>query len=469
MSGARTTEGTNYPALPLPLGDAWRALLALCIGFFMILLDQTIVAVAMPDLQTDLGASYGQVIWINSVYLLFFAVPLLVTGRMGDRWGPRNLYIAGMVVFTLSSLACGLSQGVGWLITARATQGLGASLLVPQTMSVINRVFPRERRGSALGAWGAVAGIANLAGPLLGGLIMSVASWHWIFFINVPIGVVSVALVSRWVPRFKPTPKPIDGVSIALSMTAMTCLIFAIQEGTRADWSWYIWALIVLSVVLIVVFIRRQEAVAATGRDPVIPLELFHRRDFSFGNISIFTMGFTITGMMVPVMLYLQQVHHLSPMGSALTIMPMAILGGLLAPVVGRLTDRMDPRPLAMIGFGLMALGVGLLVVVMRPGFEPWWVTIVMVVLGLGSPFVWAPNSTITLRDLPPKNAGAGSGMYNTTRQTGSVLGVAVIGAVLQSQAAAGDVGNAFAYSLIPAALVLLVGLWGSAQSRNPS
>ena len=181
----------TYPALPLALPQAWRCVIALCIGFFMILLDQTIVTVATPAIQKDLGADYGQIVWITSVYLLCFAVPLLVTGRLGDRWGPKRLYIAGMTLFTVASLWCGLAGSIEQLIAARAVQGLGASLLSPQTMSVINRVFPRERRGSALGVWGATAGLSTLLGPILGGVITSAASWHWIFFINVPIGVVS--------------------------------------------------------------------------------------------------------------------------------------------------------------------------------------------------------------------------------------------------------------------------------------
>ncbi|HIW95240.1 MAG TPA: MFS transporter [Candidatus Corynebacterium gallistercoris] len=423
----------------------------------MILLDQTIVAVAMPALQSELHASYSQVLWVNSVYLLFFAVPLLVTGRMGDRWGPRNIYLAGMAVFTAASLACGLAPSIGWLIAARAVQGLGAALLVPQTMSVINRVFPREKRGSALGAWGAVAGIANIAGPLLGGLIMGVASWQWIFFINVPFGILSMLLVARWVPRFDPAPRPIDGRSIMLSMLTMTVLIVAVQEG--------LWWLLPVAVAGGFVFVRRQRAVHAIGKDPVIPLSLFGRRSFSFGNVSIFAMGFTITALMVPVMLYLQQIHGLAALESALRVMPMAVLGGALAPVVGRLTDNMSPRPLAMIGFAGMAVGVLGLVGVMQPGFSAWWVTAVMVVLGLASPFVWAPNSTVTLRDLPVQHAGAGSGMYNTTRQTGSVLGTAVVGAVLGTTVSPD--AAVFGFSLLPAAGLLLVGLWGAYMARD--
>ena len=451
----------TYPALPLALPQAWRCVIALCIGFFMILLDQTIVTVATPAIQKDLGADYGQIVWITSVYLLCFAVPLLVTGRLGDRWGPKRLYIAGMTLFTVASLWCGLAGSIEQLIAARAVQGLGASLLSPQTMSVINRVFPRERRGSALGVWGATAGLSTLLGPILGGVITSAASWHWIFFINVPIGVVSVVMVYLWVPRFKPSDKPIDGVSIGLSILAMSALIFAIQEVQRA---WWIWLLFPVAAVCAFFFIRRQARVI--GRDPLVPLSLFERRSFTFGNVSIFTMGFAIAGMMIPIMLYVQQVRGLDPLYAGLLMTPMSVLSFLLSPLVGRATDRMSPRPLAMTGFGLMAVGVAMIAGMIAAGIDVWWILLANVVLGVASPLIWAPNSTSTLRDLPGSLAGAGSGVYNSTRQLGSVTGAAVIGLILQLPI--GDSpGITFAVSLVPAVILLGVGMWGAPASRE--
>ena len=443
----------------LPLPQAWRCVIALCIGFFMILLDQTIVTVATPAIQDDLGADYGQVVWITSVYLLAFAVPLLVTGRLGDRWGPKRLYIAGMVLFSLASLWCGLAGSIEQLIAARAVQGLGASLLSPQTMSVINRVFPRERRGSALGVWGATAGLSTLLGPILGGVITSVASWHWIFFINVPIGVLSIVMVYLWVPRFEPSDKPIDGLSMVLSIVSMSALIFAIQEVQRA---WWIWLLFAVAAVGAVLFIRRQNQV--TGRDPLVPLSLFERRSFSYGNLSIFTMGFTIAGMMIPIMLYVQQVRGLDPIAAGLLMTPMSLLSFLLSPLVGRATDRMSPRPLAMTGFGLMALGLAITAGIMAAEINVWWLLLANVVLGVASPLIWAPNSTTTLRDLPYTMAGAGSGIYNTTRQLGAVIGAAVIGMILQISFGSTP-GIGFAASLVPAVILLGVGMWSAARA----
>src|SRR4051812_5479054 len=178
----------------------WPALWSLIIGFFMILIDTTIVSVANPAILEGLNTDIDSVIWVTSAYLLAFAVPLLITGRLGDRFGPKNLYLIGLVVFTLASLWCGLSGDVGMLIAARAVQGLGAAMMTPQTMAVITRIFPPDRRGAAMGLWGATAGMAVLVGPILGGVLVDSLGWEWIFFVNVPIGIVAFILVTRFVP-----------------------------------------------------------------------------------------------------------------------------------------------------------------------------------------------------------------------------------------------------------------------------
>ncbi|WP_040738505.1 MFS transporter, partial [Nocardia tenerifensis] len=180
--------------------NPWLALTALVVGFFMILLDMTIVAVANPAIMTDLHADISKVIWVTSAYLLAYAVPLLVTGRLGDRFGPKNIYLIGLAVFTAASLWCGLSGTIGMLIAARAAQGIGAALMTPQTMAVITRTFPPDKRGAAMGLWGAVAGLATLVGPILGGVLVDGLSWKWIFFVNVPIGLVAFALAAWLVP-----------------------------------------------------------------------------------------------------------------------------------------------------------------------------------------------------------------------------------------------------------------------------
>lgn len=453
--------------MPLAPREAWPALIALCTGFFMILLDQTIVAVATPELQSALDADYNQIIWVTSVYLLAFAVPLLVTGRLGDRYGPRNVYVVGMTVFTLASLWCGLAGSIEELIAARAVQGLGAALLTPQTMAVINRIFPREKRGSALGVWGATAGLSTLCGPVLGGLITGYAGWEWVFFINIPIGVLSILAVMLWVPRFPPTARRIDPLSIVLSVTSVFLLVFALQEGETMGWAWWIWAMAGAAVVLFAVFVRQQVVAEDRGRDPLMPLSLFAVRNFSLGNIGIVGMGFTVASVPLPFTLYYQQVHGLDPLEAGLMLVPQAATALVLSPVVGMMTDKYSSRGLGAAGFAVMAVSLVGMTAVMASGVHHLWTVIPLIGLGVGNSLVWAPNSASTMRDLGQHQMGAGSGVYNQTRQLGSVLGVAAVGAVMQWRLAAGDPATAFGLAVLLPAGMMLIGVVSSLMSRN--
>ena len=217
--------------------NPWIALWALCLGFFMILLDMTIVAVANPAIMTALHTDVNSVVWVTSAYLLAYAAPLLITGRLGDRFGPRNVYLVGLSIFTLASLWCGLSGSVDMLIGARAVQGLGAALMTPQTMAVITRIFPPERRGAAMGAWGAVAGVASLVGPILGGVLVDGLGWEWIFFVNVPVGILAFVLALRFGPELETHGHQFDIPGVVLSALGMFLLVFGIQEGSSYDWS----------------------------------------------------------------------------------------------------------------------------------------------------------------------------------------------------------------------------------------
>ncbi|GGG77246.1 MFS transporter [Corynebacterium pelargi] len=462
-----TQRNAEYPSMPLPERQAWPALIALCVGFFMILLDQTIVAVATPVLQDSLHASYNEVIWVTSAYLLTFAVPLLITGRLGDKFGPKNVYILGMAIFTLSSLACGFAPNMTTLIIARAVQGLGASLLTPQTMSVINRIFARNRRGAALGVWGTTAGLATLAGPTLGGLITSTIGWQWIFFINVPLGVVSVLAVAKWVPRFRPIERSIDGLSMLLSVVAVASVIVALQEGEREQWGWPIWVLLAFGFLTAYAFVRQQARAEAASKEPLAPLELFGFRNFSLGNIGIAVMGFAVAGTPLPVMLYLQQVHEYSALKAGLFMVPQALISAVLSPFVGRLADRVSPGRLAALGFSVLSLSFFLLGFAMTLGLAGGWFLGIMVIQGLGNSVIWAPNSTSTMRDLPHALMGAGSGVYNTTRQVGSVVGSAAVGAVLQWRVSVTDMGTAYGQAIILAAAVLIIGAISSAAAKD--
>lgn len=413
---------------------AWRALAALVIGFFMILVDMTIVSVATPALIDDLDAGVNEVVWVTSAYLLAYAVPLLITGRLGDRFGPHRLYLIGLAVFTLASLWCGLSGSIAMLVVARVVQGLGAALMNPQTMAIITRIFPPTGRGRAMALWGATAGVATLVGPIFGGVLVDSLGWEWIFFINVPIGLIGFVAAWRLVPALETHPHRFDWLGVALSGGAMFCIVFAIQEGHQQDWASWIWTLLAVGIALLAAFLVWQ---ARNTREPLVPLPLFRDRNFSLSSLAISAMGFAVIGMSLPLMIYAQAVRGLSPTEAALMMVPMAIPTILLSKWVGSMTDRVHPRLLAGVGFTTSALAFGWLAVLMTPDRPMWLLLVALALVGVGGSFVWAPNAATATRNLPMHQAGAGSGIYNTTRQVGSVLGSAAIAVLMDSRLAA--------------------------------
>ena len=419
---------------PLEEKDPWPALFALCLGFFMILVDTTIVSVATPAIIDDLGASVNDVVWVTSAYLLAYAVPVLITGRLGDRYGPKNLYMSGLVVFTLASLWCGLTNSIEWLIIARVVQGLGASMITPQTMAIITRIFPAARRGLAMALWGATAGVASLVGPIVGGLLVDGAGWEWIFFVNVPVGVVGLALAYRLVPKLEIRTHRFDWLGVALSGVGMFLLVFGIQEGHQESWDAWIWAMIVGGLVFLGVFVYWQSRNPA---EPLVPLRVFRDRNFSLANVTISVMGFMVTALLIPYMLYAQLVRGLSPTRAALTLVPMALMTILLARPVGLLTDRVHPRLILSFGFSALLVSMLWLSHEMTAGSATWQLLLPMTLLGIGSAAIWAPNTATATRNLPPESAGAGSGVYNATRQVGAVLGSAAIAVFMDARLSA--------------------------------
>jgi EmrB/QacA subfamily drug resistance transporter len=412
----------------------WPALFALCIGFFMILVDTTIVSVATPAIIEDLHTGVNEVVWVTSAYLLAYAVPVLITGRLGDRYGPKRLYLVGLTTFTLASLWCGLTSSIEMLIAARVVQGLGASMITPQTMAIITRIFPPDRRGTAMSLWGATAGVATLVGPILGGVLVDGLGWEWIFFINVPVGVVGFVLAARLVPTLPTHTHRFDWLGVALSGVGMFLLVFGIQEGHQYSWNAVIWATIVAGVVVLGLFVLWQ---ARNRAEPLVPLGVFGDRNFSIANVAISVMGFSITSVAIPLMIWAQAVRGLSPTRSALILVPMALMTIVLARFVGQLTDRVHPRLLTAFGFACLFAGLLWLTFVMTPDTSVWWTVPPMAVFGVGNAFVWAPNSATATRNLPLHLAGAGAGVYNATRQVGAVLGSAAIAVLIDSRLAA--------------------------------
>ncbi len=351
----------------------WPALWALVIGFFMILVDSTIVSVANPAILRDLDADITSVIWVTSGYLLAYAVPLLITGRLGDRFGPKRMYMIGLVVFTAASAWCGFAGDITSLVAARVVQGLGAALMTPQTMAVITRIFPPNKRGAAMGLWGSVAGIATLVGPILGGVLVDNLGWEWIFFVNVPVGVVAFVLAWRLVPNLETHAHSFDLLGVLLSATGLFLVIFGIQEGSTYDWGTItgpitVWGLIITGIVVLIGFVVWQRY---NPKEPLLPLGLFKDRNFALSNAAIALVGLAITAMPLPISFYYQVARGMLPTQSALMLAPMAVATLIMAPIVGRLTDRVNPKWVAVAGFSVSAVSLLWLSSLMDPGHRP--------------------------------------------------------------------------------------------------
>lgn len=427
----RARGGARWQVDP---ANPWNALWAMLVGFFMILVDATIVAVANPSIMDKLGASYDSVIWVTSAYLLAYAVPLLVAGRLGDRYGPKNLYLLGLTVFTAASLWCGLAGSIEMLIAARVVQGIGAALLTPQTLSTITRIFPADRRGVAMSVWGATAGVATLVGPLAGGVLVDRLGWQWIFFVNVPIGIIGLALAVWLIPVLPTQKHRFDLLGVLLSGIGMFMIVFALQEGQAHHWAPWIWGTLAGGIGFVAAFLIWQ---SVNRNEPLIPLVIFRDRDFSLSNLGVATIGFVVTATFLPLMFYAQAVCGLTPTRSALLTAPMAIATGVLAPFVGKIVDRSHPRPVIGFGFAVLAIAMTWLSIEMTPTTPIWRLVLPITAMGIGSAFIWAPLAATATRNLPPQLAGAGSGVYNTTRQVGSVLGSAGMAAFMTTRISA--------------------------------
>jgi EmrB/QacA subfamily drug resistance transporter len=414
-------------------GNPWAILLVLCLGFFMTLVDLTIVNVALPDMADSLNTTLDDLLWFVSAYTLALAVLIITAGRLGDRHGKGNLFIYGVALFTLSSLACGLAQSPGQLIAFRAAQGIGAALLIPQTLSIIADVFPGDKRGAALGVWGTVAGVSGAIGPSLGGWLVSDFGWRWVFLINLPIGALVLLLAVPIMPKASRTVSHrFDIPGVALASLALLCLSFGLVEGERYSWNRWIWTLLLAAGILLVAFLFYERG--QQDKEPLLPFSLFRDRNFSIVNLAGFAVSFSVVGLLLPTTIYMQSVLGFSPLRAGLALLPLAVGSMITAGPAGVLSEKFGGR--VVLAVGLAAFGGGMLWFLLSVSTTSSWASLLapIFITGLGAGCTFAPMGSEVMRNVPPRLIGAASGANNAIRQVGAVLAGAILGAVLQTQ-----------------------------------
>ncbi|CAN5573596.1 DHA2 family efflux MFS transporter permease subunit [soil metagenome] len=422
--------------------NPWFVLGVLCMAIFMLLLDTTIVNVAQVKIKDDLGATLTQIQWILDAYILAYAVLLLSFGRLGDVFGRKKLFLVGMAVFTAASVLCAASawlgdqlgiSGANVLIFARVLQGIGGAFMMPQTLSLLMVTFPAEKRGTALGIWGSVVALGAIVGPVLGGFIVTNYAWEWIFLINLPVGMLLIYLTLKVIPESTDpmASGKVDWGGLVFSGTGIFALVFACIEGNRLGWtSPAILLSFAASAFLLTVFILWERRVP----DPMIKLELFKIRNFTVSNIIATIVAFGMLGIFFPMTLFLQQALGYSPIKAGLSMTPMSIMILIAAPFAGRFTDRFGPRWILVAGTGLMTIGILLIVQSISLETTPLSLAPSMAITGLGMGMTFSPMTAAAMRDVPHRIAGSASGILNTMRNIGQVLGIAILGSFLQNR-----------------------------------
>ncbi len=438
-SGSSSPPAQNAAHEPQP-GRTGGVIAVLCLGLFMTLLDLTIVNIAIPDLVDGLGSSLDQVLWVLNAYSLLYAVLLITTGRLGDILGPRTMYLAGMTVFTLASAGSGLAQTTAMLIVFRALQGIGAAMLAPQTLAFITALLPPSRRAGAFAAIGGMSGLAVLAGPTLGGLIVTHWGWRWIFFINCPLGLLTITLCLVLVPDVRPGLRHrLDLGGVALLTAGLFGLVFGLIEGERYHWGRITGAisiplLIGAGLAVLAVFGWR-EARRQSG-EPLLPFDIFADRNFTLMSCVLGIMGFAMVGLYLPLTIYFQSALGLSAVAAGLAIAPQPLAMIVSSSIGGALSERIYGKLLLIPGLLLFAAGTAWVIVTAAADSSRWAFVPGLVVAGLGMGWVWVPVFSLATRDLQPRMAGVAAGVLDTVQELGSVLATAVIGAFLSSRLA---------------------------------
>jgi len=407
----------------------WWTLVAVSFGLFMIMLDNTVVNVALPSIREDLGISISELEWVVNAYALTFGVLLLTGGKLADLLGRRAIFIAGLVIFTGSSLWCGLAGGAASLIAARTVQGVGAALMNPATLSIITATFPPRQRGTAIGIWAGVSALALAFGPIVGGLLTQDIHWSWIFFINIPVGVAGVIGALVFIDESKDTSheQRLDLPGLFTSGVGLFALTFGLIETNDHAWgSTRVLTLFAIATVSLVAFVLLE----MHQRLPMLDLSLFKNPTFSGANTVMFLVGLAMFGIFFYNSLFLQNVLHYGAIKTGATFLPMTVLIIFVAPAAGRVSDRIGPRWL--MGAGMTLLTGSLLLFATLDQHSSWWNILPgLLVGGVGMAITMAPTTAAAMGSVPVDKAGVGSAVINSMRQVGGSLGIALMGALV--------------------------------------
>jgi EmrB/QacA subfamily drug resistance transporter len=411
----------------------WWTLLAVCVATFMLLLDITVVNVALPDIQSSLGASLSSLQWVVDAYSLTLAAFLLTAGSLADRVGRRRVFTVGFAIFTIASFLCGISPNATLLNLARGLQGVGGAAMFATSLALIAQEFQGKERGTAIGAWGATIGGAVAVGPLIGGALTEGLGWEWIFFVNVPIGVAAIVLTTTKLANLKaPDPSPLDWPGVTAFSLGLFGLIFGLIRGNADGWtSPQILASLIAAGVLLVAFVVIQ----LRSRNAMLDLSLFRKPAFAGVSIVAFALSGSMFSLFLYITLYIQDVLGHSPLSAGVIFLPLTVLSFFVAPVAGRLSSRIPIR--VLLGVGLTFVGIALLLMHGVKLGDSWTTLLAgFLFAGAGIGMVNPGIAQTAIGVVPPQKAGMGSGINNTFRQVGIATGVAGLGAIFQTQVA---------------------------------
>ncbi|RMI29880.1 DHA2 family efflux MFS transporter permease subunit [Nocardia stercoris] len=443
------------PTRQRPLG---LVIAAVGIPTFMVTLDNLVVTNALPVIKTQLHASLTDLAWFVNAYTLAFASLLLTMSSLGDRFGRRRVFLAGITLFTLASAACALATGPAELIAARAVQGAGAAAVMPLSLTLLSAAVPEKMRSAAIGIWGGISGLGVAVGPVVGGAVVQGLNWHWIFWLNVPIGLLVVPFAAAVLSESFGGAKRLDLVGLVLSATGVLSLVYGVVHGAGDGWtSRTVLSTLIAGGVLLALFIGWE----LRTDHPMLPLRLFSSRSFSAVNLVTFTFSVGTFGAIFLLAQYFQVVEHYTPLGSGIATLPWTLAPMFVAPVAGLVVDRVGPRVLIGAGQALIAIALAWMAAVTHVSTDYLAIAPAFVLGGVGMGLTFAPISSVVMDSASSADQGIASGTSNTIREVGVAMGVAVLASVFASYGAY-FTGATYVAGLVPAvrtgAVIVAVG-----------